>query len=386
MTKLKVIHVVYIFELGGIESFIIQLCNNMDFDKYDNYVVTLIDEKLGQIHLFNPNVKVHSLNFKQGEIHTISGFFKTLNSLTKLINDIKPDVIHSHHEHYVGLFVQLASKLSKQKVVNVRTVHSGGSFYSKQVSLSDFIKLWIEKITFRFFSVNLVAVSQGVYDNNAKHFGNIAASNTLIYNGVDLTKFDKNRYDNTLREKFGLHEDDIVYVYVARLNPGKNHEFLINIWQEILNETPKGVLVFAGDGPLKEELLNMTRDFNLNNSIKFLGSIDNVPELLSISNVGVFPSLFEGMSISLLEKFAMKLPVVASDIKAFSDVANNNVDSYLIPLNKKQEFIDILVELSRDSNLRCVIGANAFKTAEKYSLTRMISAYSDFYSTKAGPK
>lgn len=382
MKKIKIMHVVYIFELGGIETFILELCNNMDYHKYENYVVTLIDEKLGQIHLFNQNVKIINLNFKQGEIHSIRGFFKTLNGLINVIRSITPDVIHSHHEHYVGLFVQLASKLSKQRVVNVRTVHSGGSFYARQDNLSDFIKLQIERLTFRLFDVDLVAVSESIYQNNLKYFGEIAKNNTLIYNGVDIKRFDRSQYKNTSRRQFGLEDEDIVYVYVARLNPGKNHEFLINIWPEVVDCLPRAMLVFAGDGPLKQELVNLIKYSQVEKNVLMLGSIDNVPELLSVADIGVFPSLFEGMSISLLEKFAMKLPVVASDIEAFTNVATDNVDSFLIPLNDKGRFIETLTNLGGDENLRALIGSHAYNTALNYSIERTVSNYANFYSNK----
>ncbi|MGU5542163.1 glycosyltransferase family 4 protein, partial [Aeromonas hydrophila] len=314
MEKIKIMHVVYLFELGGIESFILQLCNNMDLDRYELYLVTLINERLGQVHLFNSSVNIISLDFKQGDIRSFRGFSKTLNELVNVIDAVKPDVIHSHHEHYVSFFIQLASKLSKQKIVNVRTVHSGGSFYAKQETLSDYIKLLIEKVTLKLFDVNLVAVSQAIYKNNIKYFGSIAKSNELIYNGVDINYFDKNKYSYVSRQFFGFDKDAIVYVYVARLNPGKNHEYLIDIWQQVINGLPQSVLVFAGDGPLRPALESKIKQAKLESHIYVLGSIDNVPELLAISDIGVFPSQFEGMSISLLEKFAMKLPVVASNI------------------------------------------------------------------------
>ncbi|MGU5573513.1 glycosyltransferase family 4 protein [Aeromonas hydrophila] len=382
MEKIKIMHVVYLFELGGIESFILQLCNNMDLDRYELYLVTLINERLGQVHLFNSSVNIISLDFKQGDIRSFRGFSKTLNELVNVIDAVKPDVIHSHHEHYVSFFIQLASKLSKQKIVNVRTVHSGGSFYAKQETLSDYIKLLIEKVTLKLFDVNLVAVSQAIYKNNIKYFGSIAKSNELIYNGVDINYFDKNKYSYVSRQFFGFDKDAIVYVYVARLNPGKNHEYLIDIWQQVINGLPQSVLVFAGDGPLRPALESKIKQAKLESHIYVLGSIDNVPELLAISDIGVFPSQFEGMSISLLEKFAMKLPVVASNIEAFTSVATDKFDVYLIPLDNKRQFVDTLIDVGENINLRHEIGRNAYNTAEEFSLEKMIENYGRYYSTK----
>lgn len=379
MEKIKIMHIVYLFELGGIESFILQLCNNMDLDRYELYLVTLINERLGQVHLFNSSVNIISLDFKQGDIRSFRGFSKTLNGLVNVIDTVKPDIIHSHHEHYVSFFIQLASKLSKQKIVNVRTVHSGGSFYAKQETLSDYIKLLIEKVTLKLFDVNLVAVSQAIYKNNIKYFGSIAKSNELIYNGVDINIFDKNKYSYVSRQLFGFDKDAIVYVYVARLNPGKNHEFLISLWNRVVSLLPGAILVFAGDGPLRMDLKNKIIGSALERNIYMLGSIDNVPELLSVADIGVFPSQFEGMSISLLEKFAMQLPVVASDIEAFTNVANDKLDSFLIPLEDQNQFVNMLIKLGQDGPLRKEIGSKAYKTAVNYSLEKTILSYEKLY-------
>lgn len=386
MKKIKVMHVVYIFELGGIETFILQLCNNMDFDKYENYVVTMTNEKLGQIHLFDNRVNIINLNIKQGKIKTFLGFFETLNKLIRTIKNIQPNIIHTHHEHYVSFFIQFASKLSGLKLLNIRTVHSGGSFYANQENLSDRIKLYIEKLTFKLFDINLVAVSQAIYKNNLKYFGKLIKDNILIYNGIDLNRFDKDKYKNIQKKQFGFEETNIIYTYVSRLNPGKNHEYLLNIWQKIINKLPNALLVFAGDGPLKKELEDIILKYKLEKNIVLLGSIDNVPELLAISDIGVFPSLYEGMSIALLEKFAMKLPVIASNIEAFTNVANNDFDSFLISLDEEDKFIEKLIELGKNKELCNQIGNNAYITAIKYSLQNTIKSYENYYKNKVTVK
>lgn len=386
MSKIKIMHIVYIFELGGIESFILQLCNNMNYEKYESYVVTMTNENLGQIHLFDDKVNIINLDIKKGEIKTFLGFFKTLNKLIKLIKNIQPDVIHMHHEHCVTFFILLASKLSRKNPINIRTVHSGGDFYANQANFLDKAKLYIEKLAFKIFNVNLIAVSKSIYKNNIKYFDKLVKDNILIYNGVDLSRFDKNKYKHIQKKQFGLKEANIIYVYVARLNIGKNHEFLIKIWQKVIDEIPEAVLVLAGDGPLEKELKSIIYKHKLENNILLLGSVNNIPELLSISNIGVFPSLYEGMSIALLEKFSMTLPVVSSDIEAFTNVADNNVDSFLIPLKEEDTFIETLIELGKNKDTCNKIGNNAYKTATKYSLQNTIKNYENYYSNKVTTK
>lgn len=172
---------------------------------FDNYVITLTNENLGQIHLFDSRVNVINLNIKQGKIKTITGFYETLRSLIKIINNI----IHSHHEHYVTFFIQLASN---QKLINIRTVHSGGSFYSNQEKLSDKIKLYIEKLTFLLFNVNLIAVSKAIHQNNIKYFGKLVQDNILIHNGADLNRFKNDKYIHIEKKQFDFSEKSIMFL------------------------------------------------------------------------------------------------------------------------------------------------------------------------------
>ena len=92
------------------------------------------------------------------------------------------------------------------------------------------------------------------------------------------------------------------------------------------------------------------------------------------------------MSIALLEKFAMELPVVASDIEAFTNVANNNFDSFLISLNEEDKFIEKLIELGKNKEFCNQIGKNAYSTAIKYSLQNTIKSYENYYEKKVATK
>lgn len=382
MRKIKIMHVVYVFELGGIETFIQQLCNKIDHERYESYLVVMTNERLAQVHLLDQKVKIINFNNRQGEVKSIYGFYKTLKELIRTIEKIEPDVVHTHHEHYVSFFIQLACKLSKARLVNIRTVHSGGDFYINQNSLLDKIKLCIEKLSVRFFDINMVAVSAAVYSNNLRYFGNLAKDNTVIYNGVDLCKFDKSLYKDVKRKQFGFEDSSVLFAYVSRLNTGKNHEFLIKIWRKVIQQVPSAVLVFAGDGPLFEQLRKLSYACEVSKNIVFLGSIDNVPELLSVVDVGVFPSKFEGMSIAFLEKLAMKLPVVASDIEAFRDIANDGIDSFLISTDSEDIFVNKLIDLAMSKDLRDQVGEEAYISANQYSLEKTLDKYEKYYKSK----
>ena len=379
MERIKVTHILYSFEVGGIESLVLQFCNLMNEKEYEFHIVTLTNEDLQMVKLLPPQVKVHSLNLKKNEIKSVRGLFVGLNELVKLFNVIAPDIVHSHLTSLPLLFIATAIKFSKIKSKHIRTVHTAGLFYENQETLSNKVKLLSEKIAMRLVKTNIVGVSSTADENNRRLFVDVANDIKLITNGVDLNKYDKAEYQSVKKENFGVSEDCILVSYVARLSYEKNHELLIDIWSNVIKKVPNAVLVIAGDGELSGFLKQKVKEYKLEQNIKFLGLINNVPELLSVTDIGVFPSSYEGFGLVLIENFAMKIPVVASDIKSFQSIAKNNQDAFLIPIEDKNGYLYKIVELCQNEKLRAEIGENAYKVAQNYSIAKTVHEYDLYY-------
>ena len=251
MERIKVTHILYSFEVGGIESLVLQFCNLMNEKEYEFHIVTLTNEDLQMVKLLPPQVKVHSLNLKKNEIKSVRGLFVGLNELVKLFNVIAPDIVHSHLTSLPLLFIATAIKFSKIKSKHIRTVHTAGLFYENQETLSNKVKLLSEKIAMRLVKTNIVGVSSTADENNRRLFVDVANDIKLITNGVDLNKYDKAEYQSVKKENFGVSEDCILVSYVARLSYEKNHELLIDIWSNVIKKVPNAVLVIAGDGEIR---------------------------------------------------------------------------------------------------------------------------------------
>lgn len=379
MERIKVVHILYSFEVGGIESLVLQFCNLMNKDEYEFHIITLTNEDLQMAQLLPPQVKIHSLDLKKSEIKSVRGLFVGINELVKLFNTILPDIVHSHLTSLPLLFIATAMKFSKIKSKHIRTVHTAGLFYENQETLSNKIKLLSEKIAMKLVKTNVVGVSSTADENNRRLFIDVANDIKLITNGVDLNKYDKAQYQNVKKDDFGVSEDSILVSYVARLSYEKNHELLIDIWGDVIKEVPNAVLVIAGDGELSTFLKQKVKDYKLENNIKFLGLINNVPELLSVTDMGVFPSSYEGFGLVLIENFAMKIPVVASDIKSFQSIAKDNRDAFLIPLEDKKMYLTKIEELCKDVKLRKEIGDNSYSVAQNYSIEKTVHEYDLYY-------
>ena len=225
----------------------------------------------------------------------------------------------------------------------------------------------------------LVSVSKTVDDNNNLYFRNIAEKILLIPNGIDLKKYNKINFKNTSKKDFNFQEDALIISYVARLEEGKNHDFLIDLWPDVLSKFPNAILCFAGDGSLREYLYQKVKIEKLQNNIHFLGQINNVAKLLSITEIGVFPSSYEGFSLVMLEKLAMKLPVVASDIKPFQEIVTNDIHAFLVPIKEKKTYTEKIIQLCKDVSLRKEMGEKAYLAAKNFSLDSSINLHDQHY-------
>lgn len=141
---------------------------------------------------------------------------------------------------------------------------------------------------------------------------------------------------------------------MATLNPVKNQFFLLEIFKEILLKKPKAVLVFIGDGKLKEKLIDYSNKLNIHNNIIFLGLKNNVDEYMQAFDAFVLPSLHEGFGNVLIESQASGLPTIVSKEGVSQEVALTNLISY-VSLSKSPEFwanhiINKVNEITRKDN------------------------------------
>ena len=134
-----------------------------------------------------------------------------------------------------------------------------------------------------------------------------------LNNAIDATSFaycQKKSFD--LKKSFGL-ENNIVLGHVGNFSYVKNYPFLLSVFQKTKEKCPKCKLVLIGNGSLRGEIETLAKQMNIFDDIMFLGVRSDVPDLLQMIDVFVFPSLFEGLPVTLVEAQVSGLKIFASD-------------------------------------------------------------------------
>lgn len=368
---MKILIVTDIFNAGGREKVISDLANYCFKAGHSVTVLVLDGEQSNYAEHLEIGIFCKKLNILNNGKYSLNpmdyakfGFY---------LKENKPDIIHYHLYAFRLLACSLISKLFFISAQQVRTVHTSGLFYEERTSLLNKVRLGSEKLAAKISGLSVIGISKKIHENNIHFFHSHTSKLFRIYNGIDISSY----YEVNRSAK----DKKIVFVYLARLVDGKNHDFLLNIWSCFIKEHKNAELLIVGDGDLKEILEHLAENLKLHDSVKFLGHISNVRNILANANIALFPSSYEGFSISLLEYFASSLPVVAHDIPAFSEISTHGENIYLIPVFNADKYLDAMSSLYFDASLRQLIGEKAKLVAEQFSLERFSLEHLSLYNS-----
>lgn len=214
------------------------------------------------------------------------------------------EIIHIHNYNIAGIVANVARKMG----VKVIITHA----HSTQLNMSV-----IRKIAFYFLHHSMMKNTTHFFSCGRKAatflFGRMSHY-TLIPNAIDVASFKFNKEARCkIRNSFGIEENVTVYGHVGTFRTPKNHDFLINIFVEIIKRQPNSKLIMVGSGELLPSIRDKVERLNLSDKIIFAGQQLNVSEWLSAFDVFVMPSLWEGFPVSVVEAQCAGLPCAISD-------------------------------------------------------------------------
>ena len=148
---------------------------------------------------------------------------------------------------------------------------------------------------------------------------------TVINNGIDIDQFAfDEKVRKEIRKELGYKDSDLVIGHIGRFMKQKNHDFLIDVFNELHKENDNYKLMLVGQGPLMEEIKTKVDNLGLTDSVQFLGQRTDANKLYQAMDLFLFPSLYEGLGIVMIEAQCAGLPCVAStEVPEIAKVSNN---------------------------------------------------------------
>lgn len=314
---IRVLHIVSALSGGGVEMMLYNYYKNINKELIHFDFIVHGDNKGSledKFETMNSSI-FHVIPKKQSLVRNIL-------SIKEIIKSGNYDVVHAHQNLSAG-FTLLIAKFYR---VPVRIVHAHGCRKEKKfgkVMKNNILRL-LNILTANYFFACGSTAGKWLYGR----FWNKISNKKIIYNAIDLNRF---TYLEEIRGKYRKAmalENKFVVLHVGRFDDGKNHRFLIDIFQSIVKIDKEAILVLVGSGPTEEEIKNIVSNKNLNEHIKFLENRSDIAELMNAADVLAFPSKYEGLGIVTIEAQATGLNVIASN-NVPRDTSVTNLIEYL---------------------------------------------------------
>ena len=291
--KIKILHILTNLEIcNGVTTYVMNYMENMDSNKFS------VDFLVCNNNSRNKSEKVEEfLEKKKSKVFYIEQI--RFKNMFKVIVDIKNffsknaknyDIVHCHMLNNGAFFLHYAKKYGiKCRILHSHVTKSADTLL-KEIRNNIFIPVAKKNATHYF-----------ACSNDAGKFAFRNNKFIVINNAIDPYKF---RYDEDkrkmLRDKMGL-KDVFVYGNIGRLCPQKNQIFLIDIFKNIVKVKKESKLMIIGDGPLENKIKKKIKELNLNDKIILLNSQDNIQDFYQVFDMFLFPTMYEGLGITLIE-------------------------------------------------------------------------------------
>ncbi len=218
---------------------------------------------------------------------------------------------------------------------------------------------WLRRLGARVVT-GIVAVSEDTAHAVRDHLGGAAEDRiVVVVNGVDVDRFPPVVDRDGLRASLGIGPGDHLMAMVGTFKAQKGYDQLLEAVADVAGQAPDLHVALVGDGRLRGVIEARVRDLRLGDRVHLLGSRRDVPEILAASDSFVLPSLWEGMSVALLEAMATGLPVVATAVSGTTQVVRHGVEGWLVPPGDATALAAAITELLADPAAARARGASA---------------------------
>lgn len=319
--RIKILQVFTTLNRGGAETNFMNYLQHMDLDRFEvEVLVHRVAEGAYEATLKQMGIVIHRLP----AIHPFN-YWAYQRQAKALLSNGQFDIIHSHMSELSVWLLKIAKELNiPTRIVHA---HSSWSSYDLKAPIRWYWKHRLHHYSSHLFSCSKIA-ADWLFGANSNYF--------LMRNAINLEVFNLNQNESLNKRKALAGLNTINICHVGSFSKVKNHRFIINVFKQFLASNSNAHLYLIGSGPLEKQVVEWVNINELQSKVHLMGSVSNVQDYLQAMDVMLFPSLFEGLPVSLIEAQAMGLPIVAS----------NSISREVAVIPDLLQFVDLKAPLS----------------------------------------
>lgn len=359
MKKIKILEAIRQGKVGGGETHVLELSTHLDLDRFEPIVLS-----------FTPGPMIDELNrqgIKTKVIYTEKGFdFTVWKQVSKFIEDEGIDIVHAHGTRAASNVFWAAKHTGRPLVY---TVHGWSFHLDQSFPIRKMRELSEKFITSQADKTICVSVSNE--HDGIERFG--MKRSTVIYNAVDLHKFDTSNAQKDVRAELGIAEDKIVIGYIVRITGQKDPFTMLRAMKIVAQAAENVVLLMVGDGDLKEQAIQLTQELGIQDRVVFQHFRSDIPDVLKAIDIYCLPSLWEGFPIGILEAMAMNRVVVASPVDGNRELVENEKTGLLVEHGNPEALASKLLLLVKNPEMRHTLAFNAHEyVVSHFGINRLV--------------
>ncbi len=371
---IKLFHIQLLPIMSGVQKAMVDLITRLNRKDFEITVICKEEGELTDI-LKKWEIRFITVPSLVRQVNPVKDF-KALNAITHILNEKKPDIVHTHSSKS-GVIGRIAASRAGIPVV-FHTIH-GFSFHEFSSLTAKTVYMPIERFASKFTDLH-ISVNQYDMDFAVEH--NIIRKDKIInvYNGIDLEENTRIPNLSGFKESLHIPADALVITQVGRLWRQKAPEVFVQTAIKILKQRQDVYFLLVGDGELRSKVERMIIASHNEENIRLLGWRSDVDKILSVSDVFMLTSLWEGLSIAILEAMARQLPVITSDIKGNRELVIENETGFLCRPNSPTAFYEKLSGLLDNREQRRRLGLSGYERVQKkFSIKNTISTLDKLY-------
>ncbi len=275
-------------------------------------------------------------------------------ALWKLIQILKQEkvnllCVHGYKSAVMGWWA------GKRLAIPVIAFSRGYTAENKKVAFYE----WLERRVIKRVD-GIIFVSEG-QKKRLEVFGIVGKRNWVVHNAISVNSNRPMEVGKEIFKQFGILGEVKVVVSAGRLSPEKGHRFLVEAIGILKPEVTNTHFVFCGDGPCQKDLIKQSEELGISDICHFVGFRRDLNEIFQAMDLMVLPSLTEGLPNVILEAFACKKPVVATQVGGVPEVVENGVNGLLAPSSRPDLLAEAILRLLRESDLRQKMGEAGYQ-------------------------
>lgn len=381
--KIKVVRIINRFNLGG-PTFNATFLTRFLSDEFETTLIGGVPDKgeTNSLHILKEyGIKPIVLPEMSRAIN-ISQEYRAYKKIKKILKEIQPDIVHTHASK-AGLLGRMAAFSLRIPVV-VHTFH-GHVFHSYFGKFKTTFFKQIERYLAKK-STGIIAIS-ALQKHELADVHKIVNQEKIkvIPLGFDLQKFQEGRIEKreAVRAQYKLSDDEVAITIIGRLAPIKDHDYFLNVIEEVLKQTPQEIKVFiVGDGSEKNHIEDRVNKLNeaYPNRIMMTSWILDIATFIQGMDIVCLTSKNEGTPVSLIEAQAAGIPVISTDVGGVRDAMDDGKSGFVVKRENIETYIKNLRLLIEDDKLREKISIFGQKNAtEKFGYQRLVLEMEDYY-------